>query len=93
MTAEIIAFPTDRPPRPFNPDSAVRSYLAHGKCEAVASTRIPQELKRFLMAEAFESGARFSEHIARILCAHAGSQRLHCLMVARSHEGEKEKAA
>jgi hypothetical protein len=43
-----------------------------------------------LMAEAFESGARFSEHVARILATHVGAQRLHCLLTGVKRQ---EKAA
>lgn len=81
----IIPFPGNHKPDPFQPAAAVGLYLLTTKCDAVISSRIPGELKRYLMAEAFESRARFSEHIARILATHAVTQCKRCK--------EKERAA
>ena len=77
MSAKILDFPTTEPPEPFRPASAVREYLATEGCNAVVSSRIPWDLKRYLLHEAFVSDARFSEHVARILASHREMQRLH----------------
>lgn len=85
------------PPEPYMPSSATLHFLASNKCIAVASTRIPGELKRYLMEEAFISVARFSEHLARILAEHVSRPRLHGLVMARPkesiEESEQERAA
>lgn len=80
--AVIIEFPHQPDPPPYRPNSATRAYLARHKCSAIISSRIPFEIKRFLMAEAYVSDARFSEHIARILTDHAQRQDLQRLKVA-----------
>ena len=82
---KIIQFPIKNNPNPFKPAATVSVYLLTTPCDAIISARIPYELKRYLMAEAFESGARFSEHIARILVTHAAAQCKQCK--------EKERAA
>ena len=75
----VIDFPESDPPRPFHPTAAVHRFLSENSCNAVASTRIPKELKKALMQEAWESRARFSAHLARILASHLERRGLRCL--------------
>lgn len=90
----IIIFPESDPPRPFQPTAAVHKYLTENACNAVASTRIPRTLKKALMQEAWESRARFSAHLARILATHLERRCVRCLN-ERGIEGKegKEEAA
>lgn len=75
--AEIIEFPTQDPP-PHFPGEATKLYLAHNKCNAVISFRVPRRIKQRLMQEAWVSNARFSRHMANLATEHALEKCLRC---------------
>ena len=87
----ILNFPKidlTEPPDPFDPDTAVMAHLENA-CTEVISTRIPYDLKRNLMQQAFVSKMRFSHFVASVLCQHAWEQRKRCNLKIAC----KEKAA
>lgn len=84
--SNIVQFPTNHDPKPTPPTAATRAFLAQGKCTAVCSFRIPPDLKRYLVCEAYEADARFSEHLARIVADHVGEQGLQGLLMDREQK-------
>jgi len=75
--AKIIQFPPKDPP-PFQPNSAVKTYLTQNKCNAILRARIPDELKGYLQKQAFASDQTFSRHICRVLLTWALCPRELC---------------
>ena len=86
---KIIDFPTNEPPRPFRPDTAVRRVLSNSKCDAKIDSKIPSEIKVYLEKQAYRSDLTLSRLTCMVLAGYVRNQHLS----GRPQAEDKEKKA